>query len=205
MNPERHLHAVPDPSDGPRPSSVNDLLAECGRGSPAAFEELYDAIGGSVFGLALRVVRDRHLAEDVAQEALTEVWRLAPRYRPDAGSARSWILTIAHRRAVDRVRSEQSAADRLAGRGFDAGTTPHPDSVVDVAYAEWEAGRVRAGLASLSSVQREALELAYYQGLTHAEVAGALGVPLGTAKARLRDGLLKLREVWREELREEER
>jgi len=204
MNAERHLYAVPDPSDRPRPPAVSELLVQCGRGSTAAFEELYDAIAASVFGIALRVLRDRHLAEDVAQEVLTEVWRKAPTYRPDAGNGRTWILTIAHRRAVDRVRSEQSHTDRMWAHGAPAPETAerplHPDVVVEVIYAGWEAAHVRAGLAQLTDLQREAIELAYYRGMTHREVAEALEVPLGTAKARLRDGLMKLRDLWKEEL-----
>jgi len=220
VNAARHLFAVSGSSDGENGANVgasgaggvitprspvraallSELLTQVGRGSAPAFERLYDQISGTVYGVALRVVRDPHLAEDIAQEALVEVWRQAPRYRPDAGSARSWILTIAHRRAVDRVRSEQAHADRLRNHGAPDAThgeeAGEPDQVVDFLYAEWEASRVRAGLAALTALQREAIELAYYQGYTHREVSEALNIPLGTAKARLRDGLIKLRDVW---------
>lgn len=182
--------ASPEPGD-----QLRLLLLDVGRGSVPAFERLYDAVAGSVFGIALRVVRDPDLAEDVAQEALADVWRLAPRYRPDAGSARSWILTIAHRRAVDRVRSEQADKARLEREPAPASGSEEPDVVVDVMYAQWEAARVRAAFAALTPLQRGALELAFYKGYTHREVAQALEVPLGTAKARLRDGLIKMRDA----------
>lgn len=177
--------------------ALGELLAQVGRGSAPAFERLYNEVAGSVFGIAMRVVRDAHLAEDVAQEALVEVWRLAPRYRPDAGSARAWILTIAHRRAVDRVRAEAAHAARLS-REQSPGVVAEsgPDAVVDVMYAQWQAARVKAGFAALTALQREALELAFYKGYTHREVAEALQIPLGTAKARLRDGLIKMRDMW---------
>ena len=191
---ERHLSAVPsEPA-----ATLGELLTLAGRGSSTAFEKVYDHVAGAVYGVALRVVRDPELARDVAQEALVEVWRLAPRYRPDAGSAKAWILTIAHRRAVDAVRSEQALRERslALGAAVVGETGGEPDAVVDVQYAAWAAARVRSGLAGLTSLQREALELAYYKGYTHVEVAEALGVPLGTAKARLRDGLIKLRDLW---------
>lgn len=217
MNADRHMFALPDPSDrdavdnadaemggaadgrgSARSALLADLLTQTGRGSAEAFEQLYDEVSPAVFGVALRVVRDPHLAEDVAQEALVEVWRLAPRYRPDAGSAQAWILTIAHRRAVDRVRSEQAHRERTQTHGVpDAATEPgDPQVVVEQMHAEWEAARVRAGLKALTPLQREAIELAYFKGYTYREVCETLDVPLGTGKARLRDGLIKLRDTW---------
>ena len=194
---ERRLAAANPAPGEPTAQEFNELLATVGRGSAPAFERLYNQIAGSVYGIALRVVRDPQLAEDVAQEALVEVWRLAPRYRPDAGSARAWILTIAHRRAVDRVRSEQAhRARHVANPAVASGTSNETDAVVDVMYAQWQAARVKAGFAALTALQREALELAFYKGYTHKEVAEALNVPLGTAKARLRDGLIKMRDMW---------
>ncbi|WP_084127566.1 sigma-70 family RNA polymerase sigma factor [Demequina sp. NBRC 110054] len=216
---ERHLRAVrgdgddpdartaasaPDAaSSGRRPreaDALDHLLTRVGRGDQVAFEELFDAVAGSVHGLAVRIVRDREMAQDVAQEVLVEVWHRAARYRSDAGSARSWILTIAHRRAVDRVRSEQAHADRLRAHGAQPERQPaEQDTVIDTMQHEWEAARVRSGLAALTERQREALELAYYRGFTHREVAQALDIPLGTAKARIRDGLTRLRDIWGEE------
>ncbi|WP_236685332.1 sigma-70 family RNA polymerase sigma factor [Demequina salsinemoris] len=218
---ERHLRAVRGDGDDPaartaassmdeasgsprrRPreaDALDLLLTRVGRGDQAAYEELFDAVAGSVHGLAVRIVRDRDMAQDVAQEVLVEVWHRAARYRSDAGSARSWILTIAHRRAVDRVRSEQAHADRLRTHGVQPESEPaEQENVIDTMQHEWEAARVRSGLAALTDRQRQALELAYYRGFTHREVAESLGVPLGTAKARIRDGLSRLRDMWEEE------
>ncbi|WP_084040523.1 sigma-70 family RNA polymerase sigma factor [Demequina sp. NBRC 110053] len=206
MSAERHLRAVPsvqpdaaDPGAERAPAPAGDLTALLERtalGDVAAFERLYDQVAASVFGLALRIVRDRGMAEDVAQEALVEVWRRAARFDRGAGTARSWILTIAHRRAVDRVRSEQAHSDRVAAHGrVDPVGPEDQDAVVDASYREWEAARVHAGLSALTPRQREALELTYFRGFTHREAAHALEIPLGTAKARVRDGLIKLRDA----------
>jgi RNA polymerase sigma-70 factor (ECF subfamily) len=206
MATERRLHALPDPEpgegtgapDAARAASLDDLMASTARGSVIAFEKLYNQLAPAVYGIALRVTRDVHMAEDVAQEALVEVWRTASRYSRDRGTVRAWVLTIAHRRAVDRVRSEQARTERDR-----AHATPDPsqqqglpETAVDRLFSQWEAARVAAGLNKLTRLQREALELAYYRGLTHREVAHELGVPLGTAKARLRDGLLSLKNMW---------
>ncbi len=180
-------------------SPLTELMLEVARGSASAYERLYDAVADQVYGIALRVVRDPALAEDAAQEALLEVWRTAPRFESARGSARGWILTIAHRRAVDRVRREESHASRArAARAAAPTVAPAEDGparVVDALQGEWEAARVRRALAGVSDLQREALALAYWKGLTHREVAGELGIPLGTAKARLRDGLLRMRDL----------
>jgi len=211
VNSKRHLRVVGDAEPAAPPSPVaqaaaersalvGQLLVRVGRGDEAAFDDLYTAVAGSVFGVALRVVRDHAIAEEVAQDVLVEVWRLAARYRPEAGSGRTWILTMAHRRAIDRVRSEQAHTDRLRAHAAKA-TASHddPDTVVDTAHRTWEAQRVREGLALLTERQREAIDLAFSKGFTHREVAASLGIPLGTAKARIRDGLIKLRDAWEEE------
>ncbi|GMA36971.1 sigma-70 family RNA polymerase sigma factor [Demequina litorisediminis] len=198
---ERHLRAVPAPAAAPAATgdaaAMSALLERTALGDTAAYEELYDLVAGAVFGLALRIVRDRDMAEDVAQEALVEVWRRAARYDRSAGTARAWILTIAHRRAVDRVRSEQAHSTRLQAHGAPAEVDHEgPEDVIEEMHGEWQAARVRAGLATLTERQREALDLCFYKGFTHREAAQALGIPLGTAKARIRDALIKLRDGW---------
>ena len=172
--------------------SPDDLLRLVGTGRQDAFGALYDLISPRVFGVALRVVRDRALAEEVAQEALVEVWRKAPRFDPRRGSAMGWITTIAHRRAVDRVRSEQASRDRVARTALPP--TEVPDIAEDV-VRQAQRQEVVSALGALSEVQREAVELAYFGGNTYRRVAEMLDVPLGTVKTRLRDGLLRLREM----------
>ena len=171
-----------------------DLLVAAGKGDERAFAALYDRISPQVLGVALRVLRDRSLAEEVAQEVLVEIWSKAERFDPERGRAAGWITTLTHRRAVDRVRSEQAGRDRDdrssrrdQRRAFDAVAEE-----VEVRLDHWQ---VRQALATLSDRQREAIELAYFGGHTYREVARVLGIPEGTAKSRLRDGLLRLRDA----------
>jgi RNA polymerase sigma-70 factor, ECF subfamily len=172
------------------------LLASAGRGDQAAFGELYDALCSTVHGVVLRVVRDPSQADEVTQEVFVELWRLAARYDAERGSVRSWAVTVAHRRAVDRVRSEQSRRDRvarsvaLAEPDVDLASDP----VVDRAGREFDRARVRRALAGLTPLQREAVELAYDGGHTYREVAVLLGVAEGTVKTRIRDAMIKLRD-----------
>lgn len=192
----------PDLAPGPRSpgparrTSPEALMAAVARGSTAAFEELYPVVAPPAYGLALRVVRDPGLAQDVTQEVLIDVWRLAPRFDPTRGSVLTWVLTMAHRRSVDRVRREQSQADR-AERAARSASVTHPDQDVVVGDLErtWDAALVRRGLQTLTGLQRQAIELAYFSGYTHTEVASVLGIPLGTAKTRIRDGLIRLRDA----------
>jgi RNA polymerase sigma-70 factor (ECF subfamily) len=172
---------------------LDDLLLRSGRGDEAAFAAVYDAISPAVFGLAKRVVRDPAQAEEVTQEVFLDVWRNAARFDPSRGAARSWVLTIAHRRAVDRVRSAQSSTDRELRAAQGSGTRDY-DEVVEAVESRLEAQAVRRCLQTLSELQREAVDLAYYSGHTYAQVATALSVPLGTIKTRLRDGLIRLRD-----------
>ncbi|MGE0819046.1 MAG: ECF RNA polymerase sigma factor SigK [Candidatus Nanopelagicales bacterium] len=170
------------------------LLARSSRGDESAFAELYDLTAGKAFGLARRVVRDPAQAEEVAQEAYLEIWRQSARFDPARGSALAWMLTIVHRRAVDRVRSAESAQAR--DRRYAAiGDGPAYDEVEEAATATLDRARVRRALETLTDVQREAVTLAYYGGYTHREVSDLLGVPLGTVKTRMRDGLIRLRDT----------
>jgi RNA polymerase sigma-70 factor (ECF subfamily) len=180
----RPLAHVPDETPG-------DLLSRVARGDEAAFSALYDELAPRVFGLCRRVLRDPAQAEEVAQEALLEVWRMASRYDPAKGSAASWALTIAHRRAVDRVRSEQASTERE--RRLATEEVPY-DDVVEEATARLERQQVRRCLGSLTELQREAITLAYYQGYSYREVAERLDTGLPTVKTRMRDGLIRLRD-----------
>jgi RNA polymerase sigma-70 factor (ECF subfamily) len=189
--PGRRLSAVPGPPAADPAESVDALLSRVARGDERAFERLYDAVSGRVYGLARRVVRDPAQAEEVAQEVMVEVWRTAGRFDPDRGSATSWIFTIAHRRAVDRVRSEQAGADRL--RRVATAETPY-DDVVEEATARLETVQVRRCLGGLTELQREAITLAYYGGYTYREVADLLSTGLPAVKTRMRDGLIRLRD-----------
>jgi len=171
---------------------LEDLLPRVARGDQAAFERLYDRISGPVHGLIRRVLRDPAQSEEVAQEVLVNVWRSAARFDRNQGSAMAWIMTMAHRRAVDRVRSEQSAADRV--RRVGARHEPAYDEVAEAVEIRLEREAVRRCLEALTQLQRESVDLAYYGGYSYREVAELLGVPLGTVKTRMRDGLIRLRD-----------
>ena len=173
------------------PTDIDALLVRVASGDRDAFAELYDAVASRVYGLVRRVLRDPALAEDVAQEALVEAWRTAARFDPSRGSAASWIFTIAHRRAVDRVRDEQAAADRE--RRSATSSVPF-DEVIEEVTARLEQQAVRRCLRTLTQLQREAILLAYFGGLTYREVADRLGTALPTVKTRMRDGLIRLRD-----------
>ncbi len=201
MDPNRHLRSVPAEPAHASAQRLEDLLLQAGRGSAPAFEALYTTMLGQVYRVALRIVRDPSMAEDVAQEAMVEAWRKAAQFDPARGTAKAWILTIAHRRAVDRVRREQRQREQMEAEAAVAerDETPAPqEAVVEDDYRAFQSRRVRGALESLTDKQREALELAYYGGRTHTEVAHDLGVPLGTAKTRIRDALTKLRDSLEE-------
>jgi len=178
---------------GQADAALDTLLSRVARGDQAAFEVVYDQMAGPVYGLILKVLRDPAQSEEVAQEVLLEVWRSASRFDPRRGGATSWILTIAHRRAVDRVRSESAAAERER-RSPTIAEPPPSDVVAETVTASLEAERVRRCLGGLTELQREAVTLAFYKGYTYPQIAAQLDVALGTIKTRIRDGLIRLRD-----------
>jgi RNA polymerase sigma-70 factor (ECF subfamily) len=171
-----------------------DLLARSARGDSEAFAQFYDATAARSYGLALRVVRDPSQAEEVVQEVYLDAWRQSGRYDAGRGSVMSWLLTIVHRRAVDRVRSAEAANRRDATYHQQNNPVAH-DATAEAAEASLEAHRVRTAMQELTPIQREALELAYFGGYTHTEVATMLDLPVGTAKTRIRDGLIRMRDA----------
>ncbi|MFD3755642.1 ECF RNA polymerase sigma factor SigK [Streptomyces sp. NPDC058622] len=161
-------------------------------GDREAFARVYDALTVPVMGLVCRVLRDADQAAEVTQDVMIEVWRTAGRFRPELGSAKAWVLVLAHRRAVDRVRAVRARGEREGKAALLDRTTPFDEVAAEVEERE-EHARVRRCLSALSEVQREAVLLAFYQGMTYREVARSLSSPEGTVKSRLRDGLQRLR------------
>lgn len=181
----------------PRPSDELDaLLRQVALRDGAAFATVYDLTKARVYGLVTRVVRDPGYSEETTQEVFLEVWRTASGYDSAKGSALAWLLTIAHRRAVDRVRTEQAGGRRESRYGaanvVPVSASAH-DPVADSAIAGDERRRVTECLEALSEAQRECIELAYYQGLTYSEVSQRLAANLSTIKSRIRDALRGLR------------
>jgi RNA polymerase sigma-70 factor, ECF subfamily len=167
------------------------LLGRVARGDESAYEAVYDRAAGRVLGIVRAVVRDPAQSEEVAQEVLLDIWRTASRFDPALGSGAAWVTTLAHRRAVDRVRSEQKAAEREMRA---ASANIAYDEVVEAVEARLDRERVRRCLGSLTPLQRESVTLAYYSGYTYREVGALLGVAVGTVKTRMRDGLIRLRD-----------
>ncbi|MBL0746820.1 ECF RNA polymerase sigma factor SigK [Nocardioides baculatus] len=195
-----HVRPVPDgvpakgaPSGGDA-ARLAGLLGKAALGDQAAFAEFYDATSARAYGLALRVVRNPAHAEEVTQEAYLDAWRSSARYDAQRGSAAGWLLTIVHRKAVDRVRSVEASTARDETWNREAAPIDH-DQTAEAAHASLDATRVRNAVATLTDVQRQAVELTYFGGYTHTEVAALLDVPLGTAKTRIRDGLIRLRDL----------
>jgi RNA polymerase sigma-70 factor (ECF subfamily) len=178
--------------DGPG-HDLDLLLVRVARGDQAAFEAVYDRLAGPVYGLIRKVVRDPAQSEEVAQEVLLEIWRTAARFDPARGSAMTWAMMIAHRRAVDRVRSASAEAQR-DHKSAAAAVSIAADETADAVEAMLDRERVTRCLETLTDIQRESVTLAYYGGYTYREVAGLLQVALGTVKTRIRDGLIRMRD-----------
>ena len=182
-----------EPAETPS-ATLEELLVATAAGDRRAFSRLYDQTAARVHGLVVRVLVDAAQAEEVTQEVFLEAWQTAARFDPARGAAAAWLLTLAHRRAVDRVRSVQASRERDLRTGIrDLGVPV--DEVAEAAEIAVEHDRVRGALAELSPAQRECLALAYYAGCTQSEIAERLGLPLGTVKTRVRDGMIRLREL----------
>ena len=171
-----------------------ELMARSSRGHEDAFAELYDLTSSRIFGTVLRVLRSSDHAAEVTQEVFVEVWRQSARYAPDKGSVLAWMTTMAHRRAVDRVRSVSSEVARDE-RYAVTGISREVDHVWEGVEQRLDVERVRKGMTSLTAIQREALTLAYFGGYTQSQVATLLKLLLGTVKTRIRDGLIGLRDA----------
>ena len=176
-----------------KPATKETLLMQVAGGDQAAFGALYDEVSPRVFGLIRRLLVDHAQSEEVTQEVFLEIWQNASRYEPSKGGASTWILTMAHRRAVDRIRSSQSGRDRDVKIGIRDYISDY-DNVADTVETTIEHERVKEAMSQLTELQRQAVTLAYYGGYSHSEVAAMLSVPIGTVKTRLRDGMIRLRD-----------
>jgi RNA polymerase sigma-70 factor, ECF subfamily len=175
------------------PASKEELLGRIARGDQAAFGELYDQVAPRVLGLVKRLLIDHAQSEEVTQEIFLEIWQTASRYEPGKGGASTWIMTMTHRRAVDRIRASQAGRDRDNRIGIRDLAVEY-DQVAEVVEVRVEHERVEKAMSRLTELQRQAVSLAYYGGYSQSEVAEMLSVPLGTVKTRLRDGMIRLRD-----------
>jgi len=169
-------------------------LERMARGDHDGLAELYDRHGRAVYSLALRIVRDQRDAEEVVQDVFAQAWRQSGRYSAARGSVIAWLMTLARSRAIDRARGRQARPDASSGAESIVDISDQTASADEQLASTAEAGRVRAAIEALPLLQRMAIELAFYEGLTHTEIADRLDQPLGTVKTRIRQGLLKLRE-----------
>ncbi|MGZ5370403.1 ECF RNA polymerase sigma factor SigK [Aeromicrobium sp.] len=186
---DTQLRSVTDPEET---ADLGELLTLVARGDELAFGAIYDHMAASVYGLARRVIRDPARAEEISQEVFLQVWQTAARFDPARGQGKSWILTLAHRRAVDAVRHDHAATTR--DRKYDWSGGPDYDQVEEEVTVNLEHQQVRKCMDSLTDLQRESVHLAYYKGFTYAEVASVLDVNPATIKTRMRDGLVRLRD-----------
>lgn len=170
-----------------------ELLEKVALGDKDAFSALYDQVSSKIHALSVRVLKDIAQAEEVTQEVFLEIWENAPKYNSNKGTAITWMMTIAHRRSVDRVRSSQSSYNRDIKIGIQNFTEAY-DNVEDSVQISMESEKVKNALDHLTEFQRNAIVLAYYEGYTHKEVSERLNIPLGTVKTRLRDGMIRLRD-----------
>ncbi len=187
--------ATPDADHGRGHESrlLRDLLESASTGDRAAFTRLYDLTSSRIYGLAFRVVRDREYAEEIVQEAYLQYWQKAGQYHAARGSVLTWMMTIAHRRAVDRVRTEQLQQERMSDYGAASVETPRNIPLEVVVHAD-EARTLRTCLGELTELQRSSIEMSYFGGLTYPEVAEQTETPLPTIKSRIRDGLRRLKQ-----------
>ncbi len=174
------------------PAGVQDLLRLCAAGNHAAFEALYNSCSTKVFGLTHQILRDHAQAEEVTQDIFVQIWIQAARFDETRGSAIAWIMTLTHRRAVDRVRTSQARRNRDTAN-YTTDFMRDFDPVPEQAEVNAETRLVRTCLTSLTKLQRESIVLAYFDGYTHAEISVLLALPVGTVKTRIRDGMIKLR------------
>jgi len=173
--------------------SIETLLRDVAEGNRAAFAEMYDRISSRVMGLVTRLLRDRAQSEEVTQEVFLEIWQQASKFDANRGSGMAWVLTMAHRRAIDRIRASQKSHERDLKIGI-RDMERDFDNVSESVEIRVENERVKNAMSRLTSLQREAVILAYYGGYSHNEMADILGIPLGTVKTRLRDGMIRLRD-----------
>jgi len=189
----RQIDRSQDKESTEKPATKENLLEQIAGGDQAAFGALYDEVSPRVFGLIRRLLVDHAQSEEVTQEVFLEIWQNASRYERSKGGASTWILTMAHRRAVDRIRSSQAGRDRDVKIGIRDFVSDY-DNVADTVETTIEHERVKEAMSQLTELQRQAVSLAYYGGYSHSEVATMLSVPIGTVKTRLRDGMIRLRD-----------
>jgi RNA polymerase sigma-70 factor, ECF subfamily len=186
------LSGLPPPAAAAGDQDLDRLLLRVAAADQLAFDLIYRRLAPPAYGVIHRVLRDPARSEEVTQEVMLEVWRTASRFDPLRGRAATWVLTIAHRRAVDRVRSDAAASAREQKTAW---ADPAPaDLVADVVEASLDRQRVRHCLDGLTEVQRQSITLAYYGGYTYRQVADLVGATLAAIKSRIRDGLLRMRD-----------